>query len=169
VVVPAPEPTTRVPFPEAREGFEHFLGSVGFEHDLRGLDRVPFWDVDQEMHVVEGEAEVAELEPESFQVVERLDTDVDVDLFSKAVISVVGDEHHRHPVIAGVTRNLFRATAIYNYHKTFFSCRVLEGQANACRTRQKRDMVYLEKKEMRLFICGSYAMLQTTQYSQSQL
>ena len=83
MVVPAPEPTTRVPFPEAREGFEHFLGSVGFEHDLRGLDRVPFWDVDQEMHVVEGEAEVAELEPEAFQVVERLEEDVDVDLLSK--------------------------------------------------------------------------------------
>jgi hypothetical protein len=28
----------------------------------------------------------------------------------------VSDEHHRHPIAAGVTRNLFRATATYNIH-----------------------------------------------------
>ena len=88
--------------------------------------------------MVEGKAEVAELEPEAFQVVERLDADVNVDLFSKTVVSVVGDEHHGHPVIAGVTRNLFRATANYILHKDFFSCRVREGRANARRTRQNR-------------------------------
>ena len=88
--------------------------------------------------MVEGKAEVAELEPEAFQVVERLDADVNVDLFSKTVVSVVGDEHHGHPVIAGVTRNLFRATANYILHKDFFYCRVREGRANARRTRQNR-------------------------------
>jgi hypothetical protein len=100
---------------------------------------------------------------------ERLDTYVDVDLFSKTVISVVSDKHHRHPVITGVTRNLFRATATYNIHEFFSPVASLKGQVNTCRTRQKEDMVCLEKKEMRLFICGSYATLQTTQYSQSQL
>ena len=69
--------------------------------------------------MVESEAEVAELEPKAFQVVERLEEYVDVDLFAQAVVSVVGDEHHRHPVIAGVTRNLFRATAIYIIHIFF--------------------------------------------------
>jgi len=98
-------------------------------------------DVHQEVDMVQGKAEVAELKPEAFEFMERLDADVDVDLFSKTIISVMGDKHHGHPVIAGVTRNLFRATAIYIYHTNFFSCRVLEGQANACRTRQKRDMV----------------------------
>ena len=88
--------------------------------------------------MVKGETEVAELEPEAFQVVERLDADVDIDLFSKTVVSVVGDEHHSHPVIAGVTRNLFRATANYIFHIEFFSCRTFRGQANACRVRQKR-------------------------------
>jgi hypothetical protein len=39
-----------------------------------------------------------------------------------------------------------------------YSCRVFEGQAKACRTRQKTDIVCLEKKGMRLFICGSYAI-----------
>ena len=45
----------------------------------------------------------------------RLDAGVDMDLFSKTIISVVGDKHHRHPVISGVTRNLFRATAILQF------------------------------------------------------
>jgi hypothetical protein len=66
--------------------------------------------------MVQSETEVAEFKPESFQVMERLDADIDIDLLSKTIISVVGDEHHRHPVIAGVTRNLFRATATYNIH-----------------------------------------------------
>ena len=158
MVVPTPEPAAWVSFPEAREGFEHFPGCVGFEHDLSGFDGVPLRDVDQEVYVVEGEAEVAELEPEAFQVKERLDAEVDVDLLSKTVVSVVGDEHHRHPVIAGVTRNLFRATAIYIYHIVFCSCRVREGRANARRTRQNRVWFCWRKKEMRLFICGSYAV-----------
>jgi hypothetical protein len=88
--------------------------------------------------MVEGKTEFPELKTESFQVVERLEQDVDVDLFSKTVIPVVGDEHHGHPVIASVTRNLFRATANYIFHIEIFSCRVLIGQAEACRTRQKK-------------------------------
>jgi len=77
--------------------------------------------------MVQSEAEVAELKPEAFEFMKRLDADVNVDLLSKTVISVVSDEHHRHPVITGVTRNLFRATAIYSFHKDFFSGRVSKG------------------------------------------
>jgi len=77
--------------------------------------------------MIQSEAEVAELKPEAFEFMKRLDADVNVDLLSKTVISVVSDEHHRHPVIAGVTRNLFRATANYFYHTIFFSCRVRKG------------------------------------------
>ncbi len=89
--------------------------------------------------MIESKTEFPKLKTESFQVVERLEKDVDIDLFSKTVIPVVGDKHHRHPVITGVTRNLFRATAIYNIiHKVFCSCRTFRGQANACRVRQKQ-------------------------------
>jgi hypothetical protein len=69
--------------------------------------------------MVHGEAEVAELEPEAFEFIERLDTSVDVRLFSKTSIPVVGDKNHRHPIVAGVARNLFRATATYNTHIFF--------------------------------------------------
>ena len=97
--------------------------------------------------MVQGEAEVAKLKPEAFEVTKCLSTDIDIDLFSKTIISVMGDKHHGHPVIAGITRNLFRAPAIYNIHNFFDSCRTVKGQADACRVRQKIDMVYLEKKE----------------------
>jgi len=69
--------------------------------------------------MIHGEAEVVELKPESFEFMKRLDRSVNVDLFSKVIISVVGDQHHRHPVIVGVTRNLFRAIAIYYEHTIF--------------------------------------------------
>jgi hypothetical protein len=97
--------------------------------------------------MIEGKAEVAELKPETLQVVERLEEDVDVDLFSKTVISVVGDEHHRYPIVAGVIRNLFRATATYNIHEFFSPVASLKGQANTCHTRQKSNGLSGEKRD----------------------
>ena len=97
--------------------------------------------------MVHRKTEITKLEAESFQVMERLDAGVDVDLFSKTVISVVGDKHHRHPVIAGVTRNLFRATATYNIHEFFSPVASLKGQVNTCRTRQNDNSLSGEKRD----------------------
>jgi len=97
--------------------------------------------------MVESKTEFPKLKTESLQVVERLEKDVDIDLFSKTVIPVVGDEHHGHPVIASVTRNLFRATANYIFHIEIFSCRTFIGQANACRVRQKKISFVWRKKD----------------------
>jgi hypothetical protein len=120
--------------------------------------------------MVECEIEFPKLKAEAFQVAERLEEDVDIDLFSKTVISVVGNEHHRHPVIASVSRNLFRATANYIFHIEIFSCRTFRGQAKACRTRQKRvSFDYLRKKRCDFSSAGLTLMLQTARYSQSQL
>jgi hypothetical protein len=170
VFVAAPESAAGVSLSEAWEVFEHFLGGVRFQHDLCNLNGVPLWYIDQEVDMVKGKAEVAELKPEAFEVMERLGADVNVDLFSKTVVSVVGDEHHGHPVIASVTRNLFRATANYIFHNNFFSCRTFRGQAKACRTRQKRvSFDYLRKKRCDFSSAGLTLMLQTARYSQSQL
>ena len=147
MVVSAPETAAWVPLSKPRKSFEHFPGSIRFEHDLRSLNRVPFRDVHEEVNMVHGEAEIAELKTEAFQVVECLDTDVDVDLFSKTVVSVVGDEHHGHPIVTGVTRNLFRATARYDFHNCIFSCRVFRGQARACRMRQNGNGLAGEKRD----------------------
>jgi len=97
--------------------------------------------------MIQSKTEVAELKPEAFEFMKRLDADVNVDLLSKAVISVVSDEHHHHPVIAGVTRNLFRATAIYNIHEFFSPVASVKGQVNACRTRQKSNGLSGEKRD----------------------
>ena len=100
------------------------------------------------MNMVHSETEVTELKAESFQVMERLNADIDIDLFSKTVvISVVGDKHHRHPVIAGVTRNLFRATATYTIHEFFSPVASLKGQVNTCRTRQNDNSLSGEKRD----------------------
>ncbi len=168
MIIPAPESTTWVSLSETWKGFEHFLGSIGLQHDLSGLYGVPFRDVHQEVDMVECKTKVSELKTESFQVVERLDADVDVDLLSKTVISVVGDKHHGHPVIAGVTRNLFRATANYIFHTDIFSCRTFIGQANACRVRQKQ-ISFVWRKRDATFHLRVITAVQTTQYSQSQL
>ena len=169
MIVPTPETTTWVPLSKPRKRFENFLCSIRFQHDLRGFNRVPLWDIHQEMNMVHSEAEIAELEPKSFHLTERFDADVDVRLFSETSVPVVGDKHHGHPVVAGVTRNLFRAAANYIYHTIFCSCRVFIGQADACRTRQKSNGLAGEKRRCDFSSAGLTLMLQTTQYSQSQL
>jgi len=118
--------------------------------------------------MIECKTEFPKLKTESLQVVECLEEDVDIDLFSKTVIPVVGDEYNGHPVIAGVTHNLFRATANYIYHRSFFSCRTFRGQANTCRVGQKQILTCLEKKDATFHLRVIIAV-QTTQYSQSQL
>jgi hypothetical protein len=95
--------------------------------------------------MVQSKTKITELKPEAFEVMERLDAGVDIDLFSETVVSVMGDEHHRHPVIACVTRNLFRANATYNIHNFCVSCRTFEGQVNTCRVRQKEYGLFGEK------------------------
>jgi len=79
------------------------------------LNGVPLWDIDLEMHMVFSEIEFAKLKAKAFQVPKRLHAEVDRDLFSKAMKSVVGDKHHRHLVIASITRTLFRATTTLQY------------------------------------------------------
>ena len=76
--------------------------------------------------MIQSKTKITELKPKTFQVMARLDTGVDIDLFSKTVISVVGNKHHGHQVITGVTLTLFRDTATYKIHNFLFSCRVLK-------------------------------------------
>jgi len=132
VLVPAPESTPWVAFAEPGVRLEHPISAVGFEHGLSALNGVPFGDVDLEVDVVFGEPEFAEPKPMAFQVVERLGAGVNVALFPKAVVAVLGHKHQGHPVVAGVTRNLFRATAQYVLHNLLSPVAPLQGQADAC-------------------------------------
>jgi hypothetical protein len=109
--------------------------------------------------MIHSKTEVTKLKPKAFQVVECLNASVNVDLLSEATISLVGDKHHRHPIITGVTRNLFRATAIYNIHEFFSPVALVKGQVNTCRTRPKYNCVSGEKRNatfhLRVFHCVS--------------
>ncbi len=121
--------------------------------------------------MVQGESKVAELESKAFQLVKSLDAGVNVDLLSKTIISVMGDKHHGHPVIAGVTRNLFRATANYIFHKDLFSCRTFIGHtlSGVPRATKKGYGLSGEKRDAAFHLRVLRLMLQTAQYSQSQL
>jgi hypothetical protein len=119
--------------------------------------------------MVHGKTKVAELKPKPFQIMERLDAGVDVDLFSKTIISVVSDEHHRHPVIAGVTRNLFRATAIYKIHIFYLPVAPLKSRQMPAACDKKHIWFDWRKKGCDFSSAGLTLSLQTTQYSQSQL
>ena len=140
VFVAAPETAAWVAFAESGVRLEHPPGAVGFEHGLSGLDGVPFGDVDGEVDVASAVAEVAEFEPEAFELPERLGARVDARLFLEAVVVAFGFEHHGHPVVAGVTRKLFRATARYvNLHKLFSPVAPVQGAGGTpARARQKQ-------------------------------
>ena len=106
--------------------------------------------------MVKCKSEITEFKPEAFEFMERLDAGVDIDLFSKTIISVVGDEHHGHPVISGVTRNLFRAYAIYIYQKISLVLSHLSWAARMPAACDKKEYGLIGEKRMRLFICGSF-------------
>jgi len=146
MLISTPKPTAWIPLSKPWKTLKHLLSSMRFQHDLRGLHGVSFRDVHKEMYMVQGETKITELKPKSFQVMERLDTGVDIELLSKTVISVMGDKHHRHPVIAGVTRNLFRATAIYNIH-VFFSCRAVKVAGDCLLHATKKESFIWRKKD----------------------
>ena len=89
---------------------------------------------------------------------ERLDASVDVDLFSKAVISVVGDEHHRQPVMWRVSPIIFLELPLHAISIVFvYPIAPLQGRRMPA-ARDKMIIVYPEKKGMRLFICRFYAI-----------
>ena len=58
-------------------------------------------------------SKITKFKSEAFHFIERFGTGIYMILFSKTIISLLGNKNHRYPTIAGVTRNLFRATAIF--------------------------------------------------------
>jgi hypothetical protein len=116
VFVPTPEATARISFVESRVRLEHLLTAVGFKHSFRSLNGVLFRDVHWEVNVTSAKAEITELKPEAFEIPERLGASVDMRLLLEAVVVAFGFKHHSHPVVSGVNRWFFMATAIYTIH-----------------------------------------------------
>jgi len=78
--------------------------------------------------MVPGKTKIAKLKPKTFHFMKRTSASIYMLLLLETVIPFLGNKQHCHPVIAGVTRNLFRAIAIYNFHIFVFSCRTFMGQ-----------------------------------------
>ena len=108
------------------------------------------------MYMIQSKVKVTEFESKALQIMERFDAGVDVDLFMKTVISIVGGIHHGRPVIAGVTYDLFRNSPNYIFYKDFFSYLIFKKQVSTRRVRQNQILFDERKIEMRRIICGSY-------------
>ena len=117
--VSTPESTTWIAQAKSWVRLKHLSGGIGLDEDLSILDRIPLRNIDLEMDMVFSEAEFDELKTKTFQVSKRLNAGVYVALFSKISVSIMGEKHHRHPVVSCVSRWLFIATAIYIFHTTF--------------------------------------------------
>ena len=164
--IPAPETTTRVTSAKPWGGFEHTPAGVLFHHNLRGLNWVSFRDVHLEMNMIPGEPEIPKHVPVAFHSMERLGARIYVLLFLEAVIVAFCFEHHGHPVIAGVTRNLFRASATYNFIQSFCLLSRLYRAGSICLPHATRicNSVWW-KKENGLSSAGPTLQLRSTQYS----
>ena len=123
--ISAPKSTIGTSFSKPRMGFKHLLCTVGFQHDLCILNRIAFGYIYLEMHMIPCKSKITKLKTETFQIIERFNTCIYMALFFEAIIPLFSDEQHRHPIIAGVTRNLFRAIAIFINQIFHESCRVI--------------------------------------------
>jgi len=104
--------------------------------------------------MVSGISKVAKLIAEAFQLMERLGTGFNMRLFSKTVIPFLGDKHHGHPVIAGVTRNLFRAIATYNIHYFVSPVAPLRGRPLWSAACDKKRIWFIWRKRVGLSSAG---------------
>jgi hypothetical protein len=72
---------------------------------------------------------------------ERSDAGIDVALFSEVSVSVMSGKHHGDPVVSCVMHWLFIASATYIIHSFRSPVAPLEGRQNACRVRQKKEII----------------------------
>jgi len=87
------------------------------------------------------EAELTKLKSERFECTESLNAGVDMRLLSETVVSTPGVKFQRDLIVLYVMRWFFIVSTTYIFHIFFVSDRTFRGQANACRMRQKEDMV----------------------------
>ena len=115
--------------------------------------------------MIPGETKLAEFKTKTFQFPKRLYTCVNMFLLFETLISLMGDKHHGHPVIAGVARNLFRAIATFHIHNfVFLLLRLLRADLYGLLRATKRCYVVNGKKDD-FSSAGLTLKFQTTQYS----
>ena len=121
VFISTPKTTSRKPLSETRMTFKHMFCTPRLQHNLCITDRILFRQVHLKMNMIARETKILEFKTKFFEFIKPLDAGVDVRLLPKTVIPVLGDENHGHPVISGVTRNLFSRVGNWFPHLDFTS------------------------------------------------
>ena len=154
VFIATSKATSRKSLSETSMSFKHSFSTPRLQHNLCIPYRILFWQVHLKMNMIASKTKILEFKTKFFEFIKPLDAGVDVRLLPETVIPVLSDKNHRHPVISGVTRNLFRATATYIFQNcTILSCLLECKPAVACRARHILEIV-TQKKRYRPFICG---------------
>jgi len=97
--------------------------------------------------MIPSKTKFTEFKSKALQFSKCTDAGVYMLLFLKTFISLMGDKHHSHPVISGVTRNLFRATATYKFHNFYDSCRTFTAHISSGAPRAtKKGIIVVGKK-----------------------
>ena len=143
VFIATPKATSRKSLSETSMSFKHSFSTPRLQHNLCIPYRILFGQVHLKMNMIARETKILELKTKSFQFIKPLDAGVDVRLLPETVIPVLSDKNHRHPVISGVTRNLFRANATYIFQKLHVPVAPLRGKpVVACRARRNFRTVF---------------------------
>jgi len=144
--------------------FKHPFSTPGFKHDLSGLNRVTFRYVHLKMNMIPGETKVTKLKTKTFQFTKCTNAGIYMSLLLKTLIPFMSDKHHSHPVISGVTRNLFRANATYIFQDYRISCCAFRRQTSGLLRATKKRIV-IDRKKIGFSSAGLTPRFQTTQYS----
>ena len=131
VFISTPKTTSRKPLSETRMTFKHMFCTPRLQHNLCITDRILFRQVHLKMNMISSETKILKLKTKSFQFIKPLNTGIDMRLLPETVIPILSDENHGHPVISGVTRNLFRANTTNTFQNFAQSCRASIGQAHS--------------------------------------
>ena len=120
VFVAAPETAAWVSFPEPRMHFKHHFRAIRLQHTLCSFYRVLFWDVHWEVNMTSSKSKITKFKSKPFEISKCLGACIDMRLFLKTAVITFGFKHHGHPIVPGVMRWLFIASAIFNFHSNEF-------------------------------------------------
>jgi hypothetical protein len=130
VLISTPKTTSRKSLSETWMTFKNMFCTPRLQHNLCILDRILFGQINLEMNMIASKTKILEFKTKSPHFIKSSHTGVDVRLLPETAMPVLGDKNHGHPVISGVTRNLFRATATYIF-QNYSSCRANKVQARS--------------------------------------
>jgi len=130
--ITTPKSTSWIPFPEPQVRLKYSFYITRFQHNLCFPDRVPFGYVHLKVNMVSSETKLTKFKTKFLTFLKRFQTGIYMGLFPKTHIPVMGNKHHRHPIVSGVTQNLFRAPASFPFQNLHNPVAPLKGTPLWC-------------------------------------